>query len=134
MATYDNPLRINYPLGSVTVSTSDATKSIKGPAGHKGRVVLVSAGVTTTTAGSTSTPRVQVGRSGALTRYADMDVGAVTAPEMVSAGEASASLTKDSYRLQSEIAADEEVLVTLKAAVGSGAGVIEPSVTIEWFK
>lgn len=134
MATYDNPMRITHNLDSVTVSSSDSTKSIKGPAGHSGVLRDVLVRVTTTTAGATTTPIVNVGESGALTKYASFNVGAQTAPEALAASGTAKAIKTESDGRSIFIDPNEEVLVTFVAATGSGAaGVIEVDVVIDWF-
>lgn len=131
---YDTPLRetINFPAFT---ATADVTYVTRGPAGKKGRLLDAIATVTTTTAGATTTPKIQVGLTGALTTYCDFDVGIVTAPDGGTASGAAGSIKRDATtNAQPVIPADTDLYITLKAATGSGAaGVLIPRILIEWF-
>lgn len=133
---YDRPQRSRYTYNAVDLHTADITKIIRGPKGKRGRLVNVIASITTTTAGATTTPKVQVGVSGTLTQSLNWDLGAVVAPAGLSADAQTSSpfAGADAYTKANPIlAADTDVYFTFKAASGSGAaGVADIFIDIDW--
>ena len=120
--SYEQPLRISHQLGAVTTSAT-VTKSIKGPAGRRGRLAAIAASVTTTTVGAAIA--VQVGVTGDLAKFGELAIGAQTAPEALS----TEKFKRDSQG-QVMIPADTEVLVTI---VGGTSGVVETTVVVDYF-
>jgi len=124
--SYSNPLTRTTVLKAVDFSSADSTHPIKAPPGcTRGRLRDIQVGVTTTCAGATTKPKVQLGITGSLTKYANHDCGTTAAGAVSQL--APASYTEDSIT-------DTDLLITCKAATGAGAaGVGNVMVVIDWF-
>ena len=133
-AMYNSPTRISYGFNGVDGHTADITKIVRGPKGQRGRLVDILVSITTTTAGATTTPKVQVGTSGALTTSANLDMGATAAPAAVVGSAVTGALTTDSFtKVCPILAADTDLYFTLKAATGGGAaGVYDVEIIVDW--
>lgn len=117
--SYSDPLRIAHSFGPITTSAL-VTKSIKGPAGKRGRVVAVSTGVSTTIVGNLM---CLIGVAGQNTKFATVTIGALTAPN---------GMTDESMNKASQPLIEASDLVQVQFMNGT-AGVIEPTVVIDWF-
>lgn len=128
MSYSDGDRRI-YAFGPTTY-TSDVAESIRGPKGKKGRLLWLSSHATTTFAGATTRPKLQVGVTGTLTAYANWDMGTLAAGKCIQSDD---SLQTSNPITQAEIPADTDLVVGLIAATGGGAaGVGRTEVCIEW--
>ncbi len=123
--SYSNPLTQSISR-TVDFSSADTTLAIKAPPGcTRGILRDVQVAVTTTCAGATTKPKVQVGITGTLTKYANHDLGTTAAG--AASQLAAASMTENEI-------SDTDLIVTCKAATGSGAaGAGRLGILIDWF-
>jgi hypothetical protein len=121
--SYSNPSSVTYAFSGVSFASSDTTFALTAPTGFEhGTVRQVLASVTTTCAGATTTPFVQLGKAGTLTKYANVALGTTAAGAAVNGTIGTAYVD------------DTALVVTMKAATGAGAaGVATVFITIEWF-
>lgn len=130
---YDTPIYETISFPSKDFSATDVTYVVRGPKGMRGKLYDVQGVVTVTCAGATTKPKLQVGLSGALTTYADMDMGTTAAGAAKRASQTVGDLKLTNNNLKI-IDADTDVYITLKAATGAGAaGTIVPMFMFQWF-
>ena len=133
MPSYDNPQRETMCFPSKDFSSTDVTYVVRGPNGMRGKLRDIIAPVTVTCAGATTKPKLQVGISGTLTKYADMDMGVTAADACKRASQTSGDI-KLVNGLEQVLDADTDIYITLKAATGAGAaGTLVPMFVFEWF-
>lgn len=130
---YDMPHRLTYAYSAISFAGGDLTRVIKNPRkGSKGKVRSINIHATTTFAGATTKPRVQVGDGVIATKYADVDGGALAADSaLIGRDQASgiAALAIPHVLTSS----DGDLTVTFKAATGAGAaGVADVHIEVEW--
>lgn len=134
--SYDARKFIKYARSAVTLTGAVTITGI-GPKGKKGRLIDYGIeDISTTTAGASTTPVVEVGLTGTLAAYgAAFDVGALTAP----AAKSVRSTYKESdagfatQMVLADLPADTPILLTLVPASGGGAaGVGAPFMIIAW--
>jgi hypothetical protein len=101
------------------------TFNIKGPAGHRGRLVdiTVSALEVFTTGG-----KVEVGTASDADAYGSLTLGTLAEAAVLSAA------AGDGTIIDTSIAADSTVKITLTQTGGTPTGIGITSVTIAWFK
>lgn len=131
---YDNPLVRDYWFTGQAFNGADIVKRLKNPRkGSKGKVRSVEAVVTTTCAGATTTPKVQIGDGTTANKYADVALGTTAAGSSVMARDYAGgikALADGAYVLTDS---DGDLVVTLKAATGAGAaGVADIGIVVEW--
>jgi hypothetical protein len=136
--SYDLGDLVRYSIIAGTF-TSDVTRSFgPGPKGKKGTLVDVGFdGVTTTFAGATNGPQIEVGITGTLAAYV-----ALWTPALLVANQAGQSLRSTyrktdagwaTYMVNDVLPADTAFVVTVKAAAGGGAaGVGDAFVLARW--
>lgn len=135
---YDTPQSITYSHPAVALSGGNVTRIIRGPKGKRGRIVDISANVSTTTGGATTPPIVQLGILGTLAAYAAWSIGAagagITAPAGLNASNTSGALILNSDQTPQILPADTDIYLTFVSATGAGAaGVGDIHTTIVWF-
>lgn len=135
---YDRPRQITFGWDTVDVHTADITKIVRLPKGKRGRLVDVLGEVTTTFAGASTLPIVQVGKLGALTDSAIVAPGTAAAGAAIVGSAQTAGLNGagvDAYtKLPPVLAADTDIYITFKAATGAGAaGVADVYVVFDAF-
>ena len=127
--SYADPERRQYSFGPNTF-TGDVAESIRGPKGKKGLLRWAHAHATTTFAGATTRPKLQLGVSGTLTAYMNWDMGTLAAGSAISTDD---SLQTSNPITNAEIPADTNLVVGLIAATGGGAaGVGRVELCIDW--
>jgi hypothetical protein len=119
-ATYDDPLKITYPVLASTIATAGVKLAQVGPAGMTGRVESMEALVTTATTVAASI--VSLGSAGDDNAYASLTVA-------VGAADTFANAPVDG--VTALLPAD--TLFELSSDGGSTAGAANLSVTIAWF-
>lgn len=138
---YDNPNRVTYQFGNFDFGgAANETFSIQGPKGKAGRLIDYGVqGVIEVFAGSTSTPIVAVGTPADPDAYGDeFDMSTLAD----NSGKSVRSTYNNAYPFgtliatyilnQGKIPADQEVVLTCTAAVGTPTGQAVPFVTIDW--
>jgi len=131
---YDTPVRLNYSFSGVSFAGADIVKVIKNPRkGFKGKVRSILAMVTTTCAGATTTPKVQVGDGVTANKYADVPLGTTAAGAAVIGRDVAGGIL--ALAVPAVVtASDGDLTLTFKAATGAGAaGVADIHVEIDWF-
>lgn len=130
---YDTPVYETISLPSKDFASTDVTYVLRGPAGKRGKLRDVQFVCTTTCAGATTKPIINVGISGTLTKYASMNLGTTAASTAKRASQTAGDLKLVNNNLQI-LDADTNIHVTLVAATGSGAaGVGITQLMFEWF-
>lgn len=128
--SYSDADRTTYSFGSVNFAGGDSTQCIRGPKGKQGRLMRLHIIPTTTFAGGTTTPKMQVGKSGSLTAYANWDMGTAAAGSARSSDDSAQSTNPIT---SASLPADTDILLTFKAPTGGGAaGVGLPSIVVDW--
>lgn len=130
---YDTPHRLTYSFSAVDLHTADLTRVLKNPRkGSKGKVRSILAMVTTTCAGATTTPKIQIGDGTTANKYADVALGTTAAGSSVIGRDSAGGITAlGSPHVLA--AADGDLTVTFKAATGAGAaGVADVQIEVEW--
>lgn len=130
---------IRYSWGPVTLTNSPVF-AVVGPNGKAGTLLDYGIdGITTTTAGATNLPKLEVGNATTANLYgANWTTPAVTAPGATSIASLFNRLTDptDFYTYIQQnvaIAAGTVVLLTVTAAAGGGAGGVgTPFMVIQW--
>lgn len=138
--SYDMARNIQkYGRKQATLTGSNITCTFRGPKGKKG--YLLDYGfedLTTTFAGGTNTPKVEVGVSGTLAQFgAAFDAGAAVAPlgmKSVASTYAEGDTTNfGTYMVLRELPADTDIYLTCIVATGGGAaGVADFFARVEW--
>lgn len=130
---YDTPHRVSYSFAALDLHTADLTRVIKNPKkGSKGKVRSVLAMVTTTCAGATTTPKIQIGDGVTANKYADVALGTTAAGSSVIGRDSASGITALSNPMVLT-ASDGDLTVTFKAATGAGAaGVADVTIEVEW--
>lgn len=130
---YDTPHRLTYSFSAVDLHTADLTRVLKNPRkGSKGKVRSILAMVTTTCAGATTTPKIQIGDGTTANKYADVALGTTAAGSSVIGRDSAGGITALGYP-HVLTAADGDLTVTFKAATGAGAaGVADVQIEVEW--
>lgn len=122
---YEGSPDVSYTFGVVDFETTK-TFAIKGPAGKRGKLLQIHNSVTANFVGTTTPGKIQVGRSGALAEFGELNVGAA------GAGTAAGAAVQGAGSL--DIPADAAVLVTCAAPVGgSVAGQGHVTVVVRWY-
>lgn len=134
--SYDARKYIKTARPGVTL-TGAVTLTAVGPKGKKGRLIDYGIeDISTTTAGASTTPVVEVGLTGTLAAYGTaFDVGALTAPaaKSVRSSYKESDATFATLMAQPDLPADTPILLTLVPASGGGAaGVGSPFMIIAW--
>lgn len=119
---YDKPKMVSYYLGSITFTTADKIFAFKAGTEERYAIDDVEVRVTTTFAGATTTPQIEIGNSTDDDKFFSWDMGLAAAANLT----LRASIDKPSAWIESggvrvEPARDEDVYVSCKAATGSGA-------------
>jgi hypothetical protein len=141
---YDLPIRRRYIYNSVDWHLGVVTKFFQGPKGKRGRIAEIGVSPTTSFVGTTTPANVQVGVSGALARYGQLNVGAAGAGTAVGAvaiaSDYAGGLTAlnpasvpnvDPTQL---MAKDTPITITMNPSTGGGvAGVGDVWVDVDWF-
>ena len=137
---YDTPQEITYSYGAQAFGGGTITKTIQGPKGKRGRVTYVEATPTVSFVGTATPGAVQVGVTGALTKFANMAMGAAAAgtaagTPVVASDYASGLTGSNPQSLPFQYAAaDTPVVITLLAPTGGApAGTADVVIKIEWF-
>lgn len=119
--SYDSPIR-PITITANSFASTDHTILLKPRAGAKFGFVDALVNPTTTFAGATTTPKLQVGKPGALTQICNWDMGTAAAGTPLRASiDSPASLTLPAAGMTAWLAQDEQLAITLKAATGGGA-------------
>lgn len=131
---YDTPVRAVYGYTGVNFAAGDAVRVIKNPrTGLKGRVRSINIHATTTFAGATTKPKVQVGDGVTANKYADVDGGATAAGSAMIAKDAAGGILAMSNGTL-VTATNGDLTVTFKAPTGADlAGVGDVHIEVEWF-
>lgn len=120
--------QFSYQLGEIDFGAAEYTRAIIGPKGRSGTLKEIHVSVTQDCTHVTTGAKVQVGITDHLDKFADFDLGAVTAPAGVSA----AAVGKVKHL--EVIPADTQVLVTLLSPTGgspvTGKGYV--TIVINW--
>lgn len=130
---YDIPHRLTYAFPAVAFNAADIVRIIKNPrTGAKGKVRSCNIYATTTFAGATTLPKVQVGDGVTANKYADVQAGALAAgAAYVGKDAASGILALGTPHILT--ATNGDLTVTFKAATGGGAaGVADIHLEVEW--
>lgn len=130
---YDTPHRLTYGYSAVAFNGADIVRIIKNPkTGSKGKVTSINVHSTTTFAGATTLPKVQVGDGVTANKYADVQPGALAAGAAYIGKNAATGINAvDIPHVLT--ATDGDLTVTFKAATGSGAaGVADIHIAVEW--
>lgn len=135
--SYSDPLSVTYNLGSIAFGGSSTSRKIRVPKGMrfaKIREIMLDASVTF--AGSTSTPRVQVGNDTTAAKYADFNCSTTAAGAARGLADETSALVA-AYADRIDCGAEGENLTALKvslvAGVGTPAGTGTVSVVIDWY-
>lgn len=131
---YDTPSRLMYGYTGVNFAAGDAVRIIKNPRkGMKGRVRSIQIHATTTFAGATTKPKVQVGDGVTVNKYADVDGGTTAAGSAMIAKDVAGGIV--GLAVPNVVTAnDGDLTVTFKAPTGAGlAGVGDVHIEVEWF-
>lgn len=130
---YDTPHRLTYGYPAVAFNGADIVRIIKNPRpGSKGKVTSINVHSTTTFAGATTLPKVQVGDGVTANKYADVQPGALAAGAAY-VGKNAATGIKAVDIPHVLTATDGDLTVTFKAATGGGAaGVADIHIEVEW--
>lgn len=130
---YDTPVRLNYCFAAVDFAGGDTTRLIKNPRkGSKGKVRSILIMPTTTFAGATTKPKVQIGDGVTVTKYANVDGGVTAAGSALMARDQAGGITAMSVPAVLT-ATDGDLTVTFKAPTGGGlAGVGDVHIEVEW--
>lgn len=130
--SYSDADRMVYSFPAIAFSGGDNTAGIKGPRGKAGKLIRAHVHATTTFAGATTRPKLQIGKSGTVTAYMNWDLGTLAA----GLGESSDDVNQTSNPISPVtgiIPADTAVLVSFISATGGGAaGVGSVEVVIDW--
>ena len=131
---YDMPIRMTYGYTGVNFAAGDAVRVIKNPRkGARGRVRSINIHATTTFAGATTKPKVQVGDGVTANRYADVDGGTTAAGAAMIARDVAGGIVGLAVP-NIVTATDGDLTVTFKAPTGAGlAGVGDVHIEVEWF-
>jgi len=127
---YDNPDTLRYDLASMDfgAAVGNTTRSIKGPAGKKGRITNIGVDLTEATVFATTLGKVQVGLTGTLAAYAELNI------PTASAINTTVDSTVDTNAIIAEIPADTAILITLIEGTGAGlTGIGFPFLEVAWF-
>lgn len=125
--SYDNPQRITYSLGLMDFGgAGDLDVPFQGPPGKTGLVKHVSVGVTEIMAGSSTTPRLQIGTAASPLANFDLDMGTAAADTVVQADEGDAAI------IDQVIPADQLSQIRVVAGVGTPTGQGHVFVQIDW--
>ncbi len=130
---YDTPHRLMYGYTGVNFAAGDAVRVIKNPkTGSKGKVRSINIHATTTFAGATTKPKVQIGDGVTVNKYADVDGGTLAAGSAMVAKNAAGGIKAiDTPHVLT--ATDGDLTVTFKAPTGAGlAGVGDVHIEVEW--
>lgn len=119
---YDNPIQVSYRFAAVTVSAAGVLGRMAGPAGRAGRVLNISAVVTTDV--TVAPALITVDTNAGLT-----DPASLTLP--VAAANAVAGSLQADTEGASELPAD--TAIELQSDGGATAGAADITVTIGWF-
>jgi len=130
---YDTPVRMTYGYTGVNFAAGDAVRVIKNPRkGTKGKVRSINIHATTTFAGATTKPKVQIGDGVTANKYADVDGGTTAAGAAMIARDQAGGITAMSVPAVLT-ATDGDLTVTFKAPTGAGlAGVGDVHIEVEW--
>ena len=131
--------RTRYIFSGVNVGSSDQTRTIKGPKGKVGRLWDYGVQcVTTTFAGGTTTPKMEVGKSGTLAAYGvAYDFGTLSTTGGSKSPRTDLQTDDATWRsaafVDADIPKDTIVYCTMVAATGGGAaGIADFFAEIIW--
>jgi hypothetical protein len=139
---YDKPKRIRHYFSSHDFGAGAFAGSLKGPAGHKGRIADIGLSHITETFTNTTLPAyIRLGTSGDADKYAEFDcaTAAATNTRVASQDDTDAFKNDDgTYAATTEQAVlppDTQIEVTGTAPTGgTPAGIAEFFVDIDWYK
>lgn len=134
--SYDQPLVISYGLGLVDFGAADELSAIAVPVGKtRCRIESIDVMVTEVCAGSTSTPRIELGTAADPNRYCDMDL--LTTADTDGATIKEAELFDIGHGGKGIIDIGQEAItqieVGLIAAVGTPTGQGFTTITLGWW-
>lgn len=135
--SYSAPLSITYNFGSLAFGGATATRKIRVPPGMRfAKVREVHLDASVTFAGSTSTPRIQVGNGTTANKYVDFNCSTTAANAARGLSDETNAVVA-AYKDKIDCGAEGENLtaltVTLLAGVGTPAGTGIPTIQIDWF-
>lgn len=135
--SYSAPLSIAYNFGSLAFGGGTLTRNVSVPKGMRfAKIREIHLDASVTFAGSTSTPRIQVGNGTTANKYADFDCSTTAGGAARGLAQAPDSVVA-AYRDYVDCGASGENLtalkVTLLAGVGTPAGTGIPTIVIDWY-
>ena len=120
--SYTNPVNVSYTLSASAIAAASVKLSVVGPKGLKGRLVGISAVITTDTTVAASV--IQVGVSGTAAKHGSLSVPVAVADSAYN----DATLLTDQ---DNEMPADTAVEIASDG--GSTAGAADLVVVIAWY-
>ena len=130
MPTYDNPNVIRHQFPSHDFGAGAFAGSLKGPAGHKGRILdLGLSNITETFTNVTTGAYLRVGTGADPDAYAQMDCAAAAATDTYNTQDDTDAI------IDEDLPADTQIEVTGVAPTGgTPAGIASFYVDVAWFK
>lgn len=140
MATHTTPTSITYSVMGNSFASSNRIVKVRGPKGHFGRISSVNIWVTTTCAGATTTPIVEVGTATAGSagegKFFKKDLGTTAGSTLLSYIDPPNNAENLMAATVPNVLAqpDTDLFINLVAATGGGAaGVADVIIVIDWF-
>ena len=135
---YDTPEEISYNFPAQAFGGLTITKYIQGPKGKRGLLNYIEATPTVAFVGTTTPGAVQLGVTGALTKFGNMPMGTAAVPSPVSvpviASESVGGIVAKATVPRVYCDADTALTLTLLAGTGGApAGTADVVLKINWF-
>lgn len=129
--SYDSPLRISYNFPAASF-TAPVVRTLRGPAGKRGRIVEVSINATTAFVGTTTPAKLQIGDGTTVNKYADISMGTAAVPTPINSTVLMSDKSSNNKQVDPGIPDSGNIVITPVIGVGTPAGVADIVVVVEY--